>query len=152
MAVCLPIPSVAPVMTAILWFRSWCHLILSIAGGTDHPGQDLFGEIVRSAQKLVPVTSSEKIGQGDIRDVEVYTGPIDVKGRLLLFCIVHDITERKRAEEALQAPGAEAVAQARPWGVGSAIGSAWKVISSFMHRSQKSPVPVPDGISAHGRC
>ncbi len=43
-----------------------------------------------------------KIGQGEIRDVEVYTGPIDVKGRLLLFCIVHDITERKRAEEALQ--------------------------------------------------
>jgi PAS domain S-box-containing protein len=42
-----------------------------------------------------------KISSGEIRDVEVYTGPIDVKGRKLLFCIIHDITERRRAEAAL---------------------------------------------------
>ncbi len=38
---------------------------------------------------------------GETRDVEIYTAPIDVKGRRLLFSIVHDITERKRAEIAL---------------------------------------------------
>jgi PAS domain S-box-containing protein len=42
-----------------------------------------------------------KLASGEGRDVELYTGPIDVKGRILLFCILHDITERKRAEEAL---------------------------------------------------
>lgn len=42
-----------------------------------------------------------KTSSGDIRDVEIYTGPIDVKGRKLLFSIVHDITERRRAEIAL---------------------------------------------------
>lgn len=43
----------------------------------------------------------QKLSSGEIKDVEFYTGPIDVKGRLLLYCIVHDITERKRTEEAL---------------------------------------------------
>jgi diguanylate cyclase (GGDEF)-like protein/PAS domain S-box-containing protein len=39
---------------------------------------------------------------GDIRDVEVHSAPIDVAGRRLLYSIIHDITERKRAEKALQ--------------------------------------------------
>ena len=39
---------------------------------------------------------------GEIRDVEIHTGPIEVGSRKLLFSIVHDITERKRAESALQ--------------------------------------------------
>jgi diguanylate cyclase (GGDEF)-like protein/PAS domain S-box-containing protein len=39
---------------------------------------------------------------GEIRDVEVHTGPIEIGSRELLFSIVHDITERKRAEQALQ--------------------------------------------------
>jgi diguanylate cyclase (GGDEF)-like protein/PAS domain S-box-containing protein len=39
---------------------------------------------------------------GEIRDVEIHTGPIDIGSRQLLFSIVHDITERKRAEQALQ--------------------------------------------------
>lgn len=42
-----------------------------------------------------------KLSSGEVRDVEVYTGPIDVRGRILIFCIIHDITERKRAQEAL---------------------------------------------------
>jgi diguanylate cyclase (GGDEF)-like protein/PAS domain S-box-containing protein len=39
---------------------------------------------------------------GEIRDVEVYTGPIEIGSRRLLFSIIHDITERKHAEKALQ--------------------------------------------------
>jgi len=39
---------------------------------------------------------------GEIRDVEVHSGPIELGGRRLLYSIVHDITERKRAEQALQ--------------------------------------------------
>jgi len=39
---------------------------------------------------------------GEIRDVEIHTGPIEIGNRKLLFSIVHDITERKRAEKALQ--------------------------------------------------
>jgi PAS domain S-box-containing protein len=36
---------------------------------------------------------------GSIRDVEVFAGPIQVGGRPRLYSIVHDITERKQAEE-----------------------------------------------------
>ncbi|MDP9193543.1 MAG: EAL domain-containing protein [Acidobacteriota bacterium] len=42
------------------------------------------------------------LASGEIRDVEVYTGPIEIGSRKLLFSIIHDITERKRAQKALQ--------------------------------------------------
>ncbi len=42
-----------------------------------------------------------KLASGEIRDVEVYSGPIHSNGRNLLYSIVHDVTERKRAERAL---------------------------------------------------
>jgi diguanylate cyclase (GGDEF)-like protein/PAS domain S-box-containing protein len=38
---------------------------------------------------------------GEIRDVEIHTGPVELNGRRLLYSIVHDITERKQAEQAL---------------------------------------------------
>jgi PAS domain S-box-containing protein len=37
---------------------------------------------------------------GSVRDVEVYSGPLLVKGQTLLYSIVHDITERRQIEEA----------------------------------------------------
>jgi diguanylate cyclase (GGDEF)-like protein/PAS domain S-box-containing protein len=40
---------------------------------------------------------------GEIRDVEVHSGPVDAGGgRKLLYSIIHDISERRRAEQALQ--------------------------------------------------
>jgi len=42
------------------------------------------------------------LANGDVRDVEVYTNPIKIEGKSLLFSITHDITKRKQAEEALQ--------------------------------------------------
>jgi two-component system cell cycle sensor histidine kinase/response regulator CckA len=40
-----------------------------------------------------------RLASGEIRDVEVYSGPITVYRRQLLYSIIHDITERIRAEE-----------------------------------------------------
>jgi len=40
---------------------------------------------------------------GAIRDVEVYSGPIAVGDRQLLYSIVHDITDRRQAERNLEA-------------------------------------------------
>jgi diguanylate cyclase (GGDEF)-like protein/PAS domain S-box-containing protein len=43
------------------------------------------------------------LASGEIRDVEVHSGPVDSgDGGQLLYSIVHDITERRRAEHALQ--------------------------------------------------
>jgi PAS domain S-box-containing protein len=39
------------------------------------------------------------LASGEIRDVEVYSGPIKAHGKELLYSIVHDITARKKAEE-----------------------------------------------------
>ena len=39
---------------------------------------------------------------GQIRDVEIYSGPLFMRGKQLLYSIIHDITERKLAEEALR--------------------------------------------------
>jgi PAS domain S-box-containing protein len=43
-----------------------------------------------------------KMASGVIRDVEVYSGPLDIGGRRLLYSIVQDITQRRQAERALQ--------------------------------------------------
>ena len=43
-----------------------------------------------------------RLASGKIRDVEVYSAPITVQGKSLLYSIIHDITERKQAEEALR--------------------------------------------------
>jgi PAS domain S-box-containing protein len=43
-----------------------------------------------------------RLADGRVRDVEVFSGPIRVKGRELLYSIVHDITARKEAEEAVR--------------------------------------------------
>jgi diguanylate cyclase (GGDEF)-like protein/PAS domain S-box-containing protein len=42
-----------------------------------------------------------RLASGEVRDVEVFSGPIEVSGQNLLYSIVHDVTERTRAEEGL---------------------------------------------------
>jgi PAS domain S-box-containing protein len=39
---------------------------------------------------------------GSIRDVEVYSSRIEIVGRIYLYSIIHDISDRKRAERALK--------------------------------------------------
>ncbi len=43
-----------------------------------------------------------RLACGQVRDVEVYSGSIVINGRDLLYSIVHDITARKQAEQALR--------------------------------------------------
>lgn len=43
-----------------------------------------------------------RLKNGDIRDVEVFSGPIDHQGKHLRYSIAHDITARKRAEDGLR--------------------------------------------------
>ena len=39
-----------------------------------------------------------RLASGEIRDVEVYSGPVESGERILLYSIIHDITDRKRSE------------------------------------------------------
>jgi PAS domain S-box-containing protein len=42
-----------------------------------------------------------RLANGEIRDVEEYSGPIEIKERRLLYTIVHDVSERREMEENL---------------------------------------------------
>ncbi|MDQ2101707.1 PAS domain S-box protein [Azospirillum isscasi] len=48
------------------------------------------------------VLSRHRLASGEVRDVEIYGSPVRVNGRRLLLSLVHDITERCRAEAALR--------------------------------------------------
>ncbi|HET6897466.1 MAG TPA: PAS domain S-box protein, partial [Vicinamibacteria bacterium] len=43
-----------------------------------------------------------RLATGELRDVEVHSGPIEVDGRRLLYSIVHDVTDSERAQAELQ--------------------------------------------------
>ena len=43
-----------------------------------------------------------KLASGDIRDVEVFSNPIAMEGHTYLYSVIHDVTDRLRAEQALQ--------------------------------------------------
>lgn len=49
-------------------------------------------------RKTTTATFKHRLANGEIRDVEVFTGPIIREGKTLLFGIIHDITERKLME------------------------------------------------------
>jgi diguanylate cyclase (GGDEF)-like protein/PAS domain S-box-containing protein len=42
------------------------------------------------------------LASGEIRDVEAHSGPIDWNGKKILYSIIHDITDRKKAEAELE--------------------------------------------------
>jgi PAS domain S-box-containing protein len=53
-------------------------------------------------QKEKHFFSRHFLASGELRNVEIYSGPITVKGKQLFYSVIHDITERKKAEKALR--------------------------------------------------
>jgi len=43
-----------------------------------------------------------RLANGQVRDVEVYSDPLFTRGKQLMYSVIHDITYRKQAEEALR--------------------------------------------------
>jgi PAS domain S-box-containing protein len=91
---------------AAISFYGWSFKALTGKKITDInmlTNEQVFQEMVRAKkEKRKHFYFRHRLSCGIIRDVEVYSGPITVKGKKLLYSIVHDISERKRAEEALQ--------------------------------------------------
>ena len=61
-------------------------------------------EEMRSAQreKRSHFFFRHRLASGEVRDVEVHSGPLNLDDRSLLYSIIHDITDRKQAEIQLQ--------------------------------------------------
>ena len=65
--------------------------------------EQVFQEIQRAkSEKRMHFFFRHRLASEDVRDVEVYSGPIRLHGKELLYSIIHDISKRKRAEEALR--------------------------------------------------
>jgi diguanylate cyclase (GGDEF)-like protein/PAS domain S-box-containing protein len=68
-------------------------------------GRDVL-PIMREVAKLPgghqPLTFIHKRADGALRHVQTYAGPVEIAGKPLMLCIIHDITEQKRLEKELK--------------------------------------------------
>ncbi|MEZ4226360.1 MAG: PAS domain S-box protein [Polyangiaceae bacterium] len=68
-------------------------------------------ELARTSRRLF-FNFRHRLASGEVRDVEVYSGPIQVAGRELLHSIIIDVTDRKRLEQRVaRAERLEAIGQ-----------------------------------------
>ncbi len=60
-------------------------------------------EMVRAQSgERLKLNFTHRLASGQLRDVEVYSGPVEIDGRRLLYSIVHDVTDRARALDELR--------------------------------------------------
>jgi PAS domain S-box-containing protein len=65
--------------------------------------EQVFQEMAKAkSEKKKHFFFRHKLASGEVRDVEVYSGPVDTQEQTLLYSTVHDITRRVQAEEALK--------------------------------------------------
>jgi PAS domain S-box-containing protein len=79
-----------------------------------HSPSELSAEMQKAgAQEKNRFFFQHRLADGSKREVEVYSGPIIISGRRLLYSVIHDITKRKEAEVALLKAKDEAEAASR---------------------------------------
>lgn len=65
--------------------------------------EEIFREMdMARAEKRAYFILQHKLADSSIRDVEVYSGPIMVQGRQLLYSVIHDVTNRIRLESEMK--------------------------------------------------
>ncbi len=87
-------------------FYGWSHEEITGMKITDInmlSKEQVFEEMERAkAEERHHFLFSHRLANEEVRDVEVYSGPITMRGKELLYSIIHDITDRIRAEEEQQ--------------------------------------------------
>ncbi|OGT98595.1 MAG: hypothetical protein A2X80_10510 [Geobacteraceae bacterium GWB2_52_12] len=66
------------------------------------PGDQVLQMLRKATDGPHYIQLRHRLASGEIRDVELSRGPINVDGTTYLFSIIHDITARKAAEEAIR--------------------------------------------------
>ena len=67
------------------------------------PAAEVQDRISKTKQNILHYHQfKHRLASGQIADVEVYSGPIDIDGRTLLYSIIHDISSREAALSALR--------------------------------------------------
>ena len=76
---------------------------MNIADLNSLPPEDVSAERIEALhERLNYFIFPHRLANGGIRTVEVHSSPINIAGKVILFSIIHDITERTVAEEALR--------------------------------------------------
>lgn len=83
------------------WTRQQLQQMRITDINTLHPDQIASRLETAQQQNLHHFHFKHRLANNSIRDVEVFSSPIQSGGTTLLFLIIHDITERKRLEDAL---------------------------------------------------
>ena len=90
---------------AACFYYGWSHGELckkNISDINTLSSDELAKELQRAkAEKRKHFFFKHCLANGEVRDVEIYSGPIHYGGTTLLYSLVHDITDRKIAEEKL---------------------------------------------------
>jgi PAS domain S-box-containing protein len=73
------------------------RLIPDLNGRTKARVQEILAQI--QAGKVTYYITTAKTALGEWRDVEIYPSLLQIQGKLSAYLIIHDITERKKAEE-----------------------------------------------------
>jgi PAS domain S-box-containing protein len=50
----------------------------------------------------VSISRRHQLRSGEIREVEIHAGPVETTSGVVLYCVIHDVTERTHAEEKLR--------------------------------------------------
>jgi len=75
---------------------------MNVADISTSDPQRMLEEMASAArQKRSYFQVQHRLATGVVRDVEVHSGPVEIGGRQYLYSIVHDVTERRQAEQAL---------------------------------------------------
>lgn len=86
-------------------FYGWPREILTAMRMTEIntlPPEQVKAEMARArSEQRDHFNFQHRLANGDVRDVEVYSGPIDLNGRALLYSIVRDVTNRHTMEHRL---------------------------------------------------
>jgi PAS domain S-box-containing protein len=92
--------------TAACAFYGYSHAEMIASSITDINilSQEQFVQAMQKvkSEELRHLFFKHHLKSGEIRDVVVFSGPIEIEGQNLLYSIIHDITERRQAEEALR--------------------------------------------------
>ena len=96
---------------AATWFYGYTHDML-ISMGIYDLNRLSREKVIRDLQrakneKAKHFLSTHFLASGEKRDVEIYSGPITLNGKPHFYSIIHDISKRKEAEEALRQKEAE---------------------------------------------
>lgn len=83
-------------------YNNLCEMFIQNINQLDYP-QIKKQMLEASTKKKNIFVFKHQLANGEIRDVEVFSTPMTLSGRKVLFSIIHDITERIKATNALKA-------------------------------------------------